>query len=538
MTNQAFSYIRCSTKEQLKGASIARQLEAAQSYCAKNGLVLSDKGYTDLGLSAFTDKNLSEGSDLMALITAIEKGVIPSGSTLVIENLDRLSRSFITTSLPLFMRMLSSGIRIVTLSDGKMYDKDNVNKNPLELLFSIMIFARAHEESQVKKLRIGDAWKRAQTNLDKIKIKNSYPSWLTLSDNRFSVIEDRAALVRRVFDLYTSGNSITGICRLFNNEGILTFSGKNWKATSLKFTLKNPAVIGEYHVGRREKGKKVKTGQIAENYYPIIITKDTWNKAQAKLLLNPSKIGRPQREDANLFSGIIKCGYCGGSMGISNGRESKSFICWNSVNGGCVRAGIPVNLVEGGVFGSTETIAEMVTTDTMKENDESKSVEGEIIELKQRRDKLIDLVEKVGDATSIAPRLDAINIKLKKLENQLSEIRIIATAKNGIGVGTRLILRVVEHVATPGERLSIVPSIRRCFKRIECYALGDKFEEYKKALVGKNGSLVYKKLRKKFAIDEIQYVKVTYNYPVRRTGVPRESFQFFPIRYADYIKPR
>ena len=160
----AFSYIRCSTPEQIKGDTKRRQIEAAEKYARENGLILSEDGYEDLGISAFRGKNTAEGSELAALIAAIKAGKIPKGSTLIIENLDRLSRNFITESLPLFMDIIRCGVTIVTLMDRKVYSQESIRKNPFDLMYSIMILARGHEESAAKSERIQAAWSTAQKN--------------------------------------------------------------------------------------------------------------------------------------------------------------------------------------------------------------------------------------------------------------------------------------------------------------------------------------------------------------------------------------
>ena len=55
-----YSYIRWSTERQNFGDNERRQLQAAESWCAKRGLKLSDRTFTDRGTSAFKGPNRSE----------------------------------------------------------------------------------------------------------------------------------------------------------------------------------------------------------------------------------------------------------------------------------------------------------------------------------------------------------------------------------------------------------------------------------------------------------------------------------------------
>jgi len=59
MSKKAYSYIRFSTPEQLKGDSLCRQLEASRAYAKQHGLVL-DENLRDIGVSAFKGKNATD----------------------------------------------------------------------------------------------------------------------------------------------------------------------------------------------------------------------------------------------------------------------------------------------------------------------------------------------------------------------------------------------------------------------------------------------------------------------------------------------
>ena len=87
---KAYSYIRWSTPEQSHGDSSRRQTEAARKYAEQHGLTLDDSTYKDSGISAFKGKNLESGA-LGQFLEAARAGVVPTGSTLLIEKLDRLA---------------------------------------------------------------------------------------------------------------------------------------------------------------------------------------------------------------------------------------------------------------------------------------------------------------------------------------------------------------------------------------------------------------------------------------------------------------
>src|SRR3954467_5373131 len=85
-----YSYVRFSSIKQAQGTGQKRQEDAAAAWCRARGLALV-RDYQDLGISGFKGRNVTEGA-LAAFLRAIEAGIVPPGATLLVENLDRLSR--------------------------------------------------------------------------------------------------------------------------------------------------------------------------------------------------------------------------------------------------------------------------------------------------------------------------------------------------------------------------------------------------------------------------------------------------------------
>ena len=112
MSKLAYSYLRFSTPEQAGGDSRRRQYELARAYAARHGLVL-DAGlsFRDLGMSAFHGRNAREGA-LRAFLDAVELGLVPRSSYLLVESLDRLSRDRVLAAQSLFLRIVEAGVTI------------------------------------------------------------------------------------------------------------------------------------------------------------------------------------------------------------------------------------------------------------------------------------------------------------------------------------------------------------------------------------------------------------------------------------------
>ena len=150
MKTKLYSYIRFSSMRQNDGSSYERQIRMAREIAVKYDLELVND-YQDLGVSAFKGANSKTGA-LSRFLDAIGRSV-PVGSWLFIENLDRLSRADIVSAQELFLSIIRRGITIVTGMDNKIYSLDTVTANPMDLMFSILLFIRGNEESQTKRNR-------------------------------------------------------------------------------------------------------------------------------------------------------------------------------------------------------------------------------------------------------------------------------------------------------------------------------------------------------------------------------------------------
>mgnify|MGYP002127662227 FL=1 len=222
MPNIAYSYVRFSTPQQLLGDSRRRQIEASERYATENGLVL-DQTLWDEGLSAYTGKNVKEGA-LGRFIKAIEAGKVKLGSYLLVESLDRLSRAPVIDALRICLNIIDAGIIIVTLADKHVYSKASLSAGANDLIISITIMSRAHEESKIKSYRRKERWKRAKEQARETgkKITRKIPFWLDLPDRNgeFVVKEEESQVVKRIFELATSGYGYTKICQHLNQNGI------------------------------------------------------------------------------------------------------------------------------------------------------------------------------------------------------------------------------------------------------------------------------------------------------------------------------
>jgi DNA invertase Pin-like site-specific DNA recombinase len=251
MTKVAYSYMRFSNSQQANGDSRRRQLAMAEKYAAEHGLTLDRHlSFRDLGVSTFRGKNAKEGA-LRAFLEAIEHNLVPPHSYLLVESLDRLSRDPILAAQALFLQIIQAGITIVTLTDQRSYSLDSINQNPLDLIVSLVAMMRANEESEMKSRRIRAAFEIMRSKLHEKPWTARCPGWLHLNKEagKFTIIEERVEIVRRIFRESLAGVGRETIARRLNEERIPLFGqgnqrGKLWQETLIRHLLYTPAVLG------------------------------------------------------------------------------------------------------------------------------------------------------------------------------------------------------------------------------------------------------------------------------------------------------
>lgn len=319
---KAYSYIRFSTPEQAQGDSLRRQTAKAEAWARERGLTL-DNSLHDLGVSAYHGANRTTGA-LRSFLQMVEDGRIERGSYLIVESLDRISREAVMDAVSRLLDLIRAGIIVVTLSDGQEYSEDRLRTDWTPLVFSLIVMARAHEESRLKSDRVGEAWrqKKEAARKEGKPLTPRCPEWLELRDGKFVERDGRFELVRRIFRETIEGFGRREIMRRLNIEGVPTFrGGKGWHTSSIAKVIQSRAVLGEYqpHSGTHTNRNRKPEGDPILNYYPRIIDDETfWRAQNATASRRQSAAGRKGKKGAHILQGLARCASCDGPMHIQN----------------------------------------------------------------------------------------------------------------------------------------------------------------------------------------------------------------------------
>lgn len=337
MSNIGISYARFSSAGQSEGHSLSRQIEGAEAYAAQHGLTLDHSlSFKDLGVSAWDHSNIEKGA-LGLFIKAIHEGKVPTGSTLIVESFDRLSRATPREALGVFLTIINAGLNVVTLTEPpKKFNKASVDANLFQLFEALMDMHRAHSESERKSQLLAKSWesRRKAAVQDKRVMTSKAPLWIKAEgpprNKTFTLISERVAVVKRVTEMAKAGVGNHTIIKTLNAEGVPAWPRsereeakrlaagkppKSWEPSYIQKMLSQKALYGAV---------EIKGGKVIEEYYPPVITYDEYVDLQARRGTRATRKASSRKGIGvtNLFSGLLKCGYCGANM-IVGGYTSK-----------------------------------------------------------------------------------------------------------------------------------------------------------------------------------------------------------------------
>lgn len=352
MAGRVYSYTRFSDPRQAAGSSSERQAAYAAKWAAEHGLVLDETlSLRDEGLSAYHQRHVKAGA-LGTFLAAVESGKVEPGSVLVVEGLDRLSRAEPIQAQGQLAQIVNAGITVVTASDGKQYSRERLKANPMDLVYSLLVMIRAHEESDTKSKRVKASIRRQceswLSGTFRGVIRNGKdPAWVRQVGQTFELMPDRVDAVRTALSIYRQGHGATRVIEELQAQG-LQMTSRGAQALQIYRLVRQRALIGE-----KEMEVDGETYRLP-GYYPALLTQAEWDDLQ---LLNDDRHRRKIKGDIpGVITGLrlAVCGYCGVAVVGQNAQAKLSsrtkdgkvkdsyrrLRCWQNFHGtGCVVAG-------------------------------------------------------------------------------------------------------------------------------------------------------------------------------------------------------
>ncbi len=282
----------------------------------------------------FQEYGSSQDSNRPELNKMLEKIQSFHYDAVVVTDQDRLSRS--TVGFHQVKEILTNyGVQLVTSS--KIYDYATQEDDLMSDMQSIV--AKQEYLNIKKRLVRGKRQSAKEGNWVGGKTPIGY-----LYDHKTKKLtpDENAPTIRRIYELYLSGNSSTEVERIFDLDGILTPSGSKWNKARISVVLSNPVykgtvIYGKTKVSKVEKKpsgspKQLRADEsdqiIIDHAHEPIVSPEDWEKVkdirEGRLTKPPSaRIGKV------IFTGLIKCGLCGRTHSFQRrkGKELRVTSC-------------------------------------------------------------------------------------------------------------------------------------------------------------------------------------------------------------------
>ena len=321
-------YMRLSKDDERAGESLSieNQRNILTAYVREQGWTLIDE-YVDDGISGVS----FDRPGVQRLLEDAKTGRI---NLILCKDLSRFGRNYIMVGQYLDYIFPCYNIRFIALNDN--VDTANAQSSGMDMMPIMNIFNEWHSANTSKKLRIS-----AEAGAKAGKYHATFYAFGYLKgddDKRTPVIDPYAApIVRRIFEMRASGESLKKIADTLNAEHIPTpkeyqYSriGKTdpsnythiWASTNVKLILNNPIYIGTLAQHRSssvsyKNHKRVFYDKadwiVIENHHEPIVTQELWDKVR-EIDKSVSRGKRNKKGELAPLSGFLYCDSCGYKM--------------------------------------------------------------------------------------------------------------------------------------------------------------------------------------------------------------------------------
>jgi len=222
------------------------------------------------------------------------------------------------------------------------------------------------------------------------------------ADKKYILDEEKASIVKEIFEKYANGMGIKQICDDLNSRGLTSGKDRAFNKNSMHVMLKNRKYLGFYIFN----GTEIPGGM------PQIIDEDLFNKVAEKMEINKKLPARSRAFSEYLLTTKLFCGHCKEMMvGHSSNKISKGGVRYNyykckgaSVHSGCKKKMALKDYIENTVVNECRKI---LTPDNIRK------IAKEIVKI----------AESYDDTTEIDRLGGLIKIADKEKVNQMASLR-------------------------------------------------------------------------------------------------------------------
>lgn len=305
---RAAIYCRVSTDSQeTEGTSLETQEASCRTYCQSHGLDVAA-----VYREARSGTLLKERLELVALL---EAGRQRAFQRVIVHAVDRLTRGDVSLWGYLQVELGQHGVTIESATE--QLDNSSIGQ-VIQTLHAWK--AGTERASIVERSKRGRDYRLAAGQLatggaDLFGYRRDE------TRHKRVIYEPEAAIVRRIYELYSGGMSIRAVAMLLSSEGVArpkpghaSRRYAEWATSTINEMLHNPAYKGETIALRDDSNSRPyppsRHIHLPPGVTPAIVTPELWDVVQARLATNH---GDNKRNEARpyLLRGHIWCGVCG-----------------------------------------------------------------------------------------------------------------------------------------------------------------------------------------------------------------------------------
>lgn len=316
------AYCRTSTKHDEMTKSLENQVRHYTKFIQgqKNFKLIGI--YYDRGISGMT---IDKRPGFRRLLRHCEEQKIDLILTKSVSRFSRNSKDL----LEIVDRLKELGIAIY-------FEHEKINTLELKNKFFLTALAAiAQEESRtISEITKWGFERRFQKGIPLFQPQYGYHLQKNTNGAVVTIIEEEAAIVREVFELFNSGMKRAEIARLMSERGIKTAGGKDlWTGNTVHNILTNSNYTGDKITNKTfsdllnreyKKNNGTEKQYLIENSHPAIISRETFQKAQAILEQTKRKNNTAKRREVPLTK-RVSCGICGETF--HRNHAPASWIC-------------------------------------------------------------------------------------------------------------------------------------------------------------------------------------------------------------------
>ena len=452
-TNLAVSYLRTSSRSQDEALSQERQRHNTQETAARENLRIVQE-FSDIASGLDSDTR----SGFMAMLD-FARDPANQVSNIIIDDLSRFSRDPVLP-IELLPGLRQEGIAVYSHREGL------VNKRAMD----VPVMVHSWQNNQLS---------RATSFLTKAGLRtamrNGYYPFSTApygyrrqalqvgSEEHHTLVPDaeRAEVVKRVFNLYDRGHRVMDIVEQLNRENIPPPQVARWGVSTVRRFLRNKTYTGYITIGENPSTRFDDGDDLLEdddgtddtylevaNCHEPLVSEDQFLRVQKRMAANtrttfdqgPGLALNSPRSAAspNPLSGLLKCGFCGSNLVVSNQSTGKKFMCSLKKNSGksqCNKSDVSLPdilevitgelchrvITEECIREQVDLLRMMAHEEVSKEQDRRRQIDGQLAKLHREMENLMDVVKAYG--TSDSRVLEKFKAELQELSDKEERLK-------------------------------------------------------------------------------------------------------------------